>query len=75
MKWNQIKIIKNFTNYLLGENFEYNSLIFLLHGIKKYINLPRIIFYPLIDYKDYEELDSAFLVKEMKTDLNLLFKL
>ena len=64
---------KEFYKLSLGENFEYNSLLFLLHGIKTYINLPRIIFYPLIEYKDYEELDSAFLVKEMKDSLSLYY--
>ena len=66
---------KVFYKLSLGENLEFNSLLFLRHGIKAYTNLPRIIFYPLVDYKDYKEIDSSFLVKEMKTDLNLLFKL
>lgn len=53
--------------------FEYNSLIFLLYGIQVYINLPIIIFYPLVDYQDYEELDNIFLIKEMKASINLYY--
>jgi hypothetical protein len=56
-----------------GANFQYNDLHFLLYGVKEYINLPRIIFYPIVEYKDYEEIDSCFLVKEMKTNLEAYY--
>jgi len=69
----QKKNNKEFHKYSLGENFEYNSLVFLLYGIQSYINLPRIIFYPLVDYQDYEEIDNVFLVKEMKSSINLYY--
>ena len=57
---------KEFNKLSKGANFEYNTLHFLLYGIKNYINFPRIVFYPVVNYMDYEEIDSAFLVKEMK---------
>ncbi len=57
---------KEFCKLSNGANFEYNALRFLLYGIKNYINFPRIVFYPVVNYMDYEEIDSAFLVKEMK---------
>lgn len=69
----QNKNNKEFHKFSLGENFEYNSLVFLLYGIQEYINLPRIIFYPLVEYQDYEEIDNAFEVKEMKTNINLYY--
>ena len=53
----------------MGSNFEYNSLKFLLYGISKYKNLPRIIFFPIISCIDYEEIDNVFLIEEMKTSL------
>ena len=56
-----------------GANFQYNDLHFLLYGVKEYINLPRIIFYAIVEYKDYEEIDSCFLVKEMKTNLEAYY--
>ena len=62
-----------FHKFSLGENFEYNSLVFLLYGIQTYINLPRIIFYQLVDYQDYEELDNVFLIQEMKVNINLYY--
>ena len=40
----QNKNNKEFCKLSFGENFDYNSLIFLFHGIKTYINLQRIIF-------------------------------
>jgi len=58
----------------LGGNFEYNSLKFLLYGIKEYINFPRIIFYPIVNFKDYEEIDSVIYVKEIKDDLKEYYK-
>ena len=64
---------KEYYKLSLGANFEYNPLHFLLYGIKEYINLPRIIFYPVVKYKDYEEIDSCFLVKEMKTNLETYY--
>lgn len=69
----QNKNIKEYYKFSLGENFEYNSLVFLLYGIQAYINLPRIVFYPLVDYQDYEELDNVFLVQEMKEKINLYY--
>ena len=65
---------KEYYKLSLGANFEYNELHFLLYGIKKYINFPRIIFYPVVKYLDYEEIDSAILIEEMKTDLGTYYK-
>ena len=65
---------KEYYKLSLGANFEYNALHFLLYGIKKYINFPRIIFYPVVKYLDYEEIDSAILIEEMKTDLGAYYK-
>ena len=63
-----------FYTFSLGENFDYNALHFLLYGISKYINLPRIVFYPLFDFKDYEEIDSVFIIKKMRTDIDEYYK-
>ena len=41
-----------FYKFSFGSNFEYNSLHFLLYGIREFINLPRIVFYPLFDFKN-----------------------
>ena len=64
---------KEYYKLSFGANFQYNDLHFLLYGVKEYINLPRIIFYPVVKYKDYEEIDSCFLVKEMKTNLETYY--
>jgi hypothetical protein len=64
---------KEYYKLSLGANFGYNSLHFLLYGVKEYSNLPRIIYYPVVTYKDYEEIDSCFLVKEMKTNLETYY--
>ena len=61
---------KEFYKFSLGASFEYNALHFLLYGISEFINLPRIVFYPLFDFKDYEEIDSVFLIKKMRTDID-----
>ena len=61
---------KEFYKFSLGGNFEYNALHFLLYGIREIINLPRIVFYPLFDFKDYEEIDSVFIIKKMRTDID-----
>ena len=63
------KNYKEFYKLSLRASFEYNSLHFLLHGIDKYKNFPRIAFYPIITCIDYEEIDSVFLIEEMKTNL------
>ena len=60
---------KEFYKLSLGSSFEYNSLKFLLYGINKNKNLPRIVFFPIISCIDYEEIDSVFLIEEMKTNL------
>ena len=58
----------------LGANFEFNALQYLLYGIKKYRNLPRIIYYPIVEYLDYDEIDTAILIEEMKADLGTHYK-
>ena len=64
---------KEYYKLSLGANFEYNALHFLLYGIKKFITFPRIIYYPLVEYKDYEEIDTVILIEEMKEDLGKYF--
>ena len=64
-----------FYKFSFGANFEYNSLHFLLYGISEFINLPRIVFYPLFDFKDYEEIYSVFIIKKkMKIDIDDYYK-
>ena len=58
----------------LGASFEYNALHYLLYGINEFINLPRIIFYPIVEYMEYEEIDTAILIKKMKSDIKEHFK-
>ena len=62
------KNYKEFYKLSLGASFEYNSLHFLLDGIDKYKNFPRIVFYPIITCIDYEEIDNVFLIEEIKTN-------
>ena len=61
---------KEYYKLSLGANFEYNALHFLLYGIDKLINLPRIIYYPIANFIDYEEIDNAFIIEEMKPNLD-----
>ena len=63
-----------FYKFSLGPNFEYNVLHFLLYCISEFINLRRIVFYPLFDFKDYGEIDSAFIIKKMRTDIEDYYK-
>jgi hypothetical protein len=65
---------QQFYKLSLGANFEFNSLKYLLYGIKEYVNLPRIVFYPIIDYIEYEEIDSIIFVKEMKNNLGKYYE-
>ena len=64
---------KNYYKLTLGASFEYNALNFLLFGIKEFKNFPRIVYYPIVEYKDYEEIDSVFLIKEMKDNLDTYY--
>ena len=61
---------KEYYKLSLGANFEYNALHFILYGIDKLINLPRIIYYPIANFIDYEEIDNAFIIEEMKPNLD-----
>ena len=61
---------KEYYKLSLGASFEYNSLHFLLYGIEQLINLPRIIFYPVVKFMDYEEIDNVFIVNKLKPDNN-----
>ena len=61
---------KEYYKLSLGANFEYNALHFLLYGVNELINLPRIIYYPIVNFTDYEEVDNAFIIKEMKPNLD-----
>ena len=45
---------KNYYKLTLGASFEYNASNFLLFGIKEFKNFPRIVYYPIVEYKDYE---------------------
>ena len=72
---NENKIIeksnnKKYYRLSLGASFEYNALSFLLYGIKKYQNLPRIIYFPFVKFIDYEEIDNAIIIEEMKPNLD-----
>jgi hypothetical protein len=75
-KINEIDEINNREYYKLslGANFEYNALHFLLYGIKKFTNFPRIVFFPIVKYIDYEEIDSAILIEEMRSDLEAYYQ-
>ena len=64
---------KNYYKLTLGASFEYNALNFLLFGIKKFVNFPRIVYYPIVEYMDYEEIDSVFLIEEMKDNLDAYY--
>ena len=44
---------KEYSKLSLGANFEYNALHFLLYGVNELINLPRIIYYPIVNFTDY----------------------
>ena len=61
---------KEYYKLSLGANFEYNALHFLLYGVDKLINLPRIIYYPIANFIDYEEIDNVFIIEEMKPHLD-----
>ena len=65
---------KLFYRYSLGASFEYNALKYILFGIKKYILLPRIVFYPKVKYIDYEEIDTSFIIEEMKENIKDYYK-
>lgn len=56
---------KAYLSLLSGHNFEVNCITFLLNGLKKIKYLPRVIFYPIIKDIDMEEIDSAFIVKDL----------
>ena len=58
----------------LGAKFEFNALQYLLYGIKKYKNFPRIIYYPIVEYLDYDEIDTVILIEEMKPDFGTYYK-
>ena len=64
---------ENYYKLTLGASFEYNALNFLLYGIKELVNFPRIVYYPIVEYKDYEEIDSLFLIKDMKDNLDTYY--
>ena len=56
---------KAYLSLLSGHNFEVNCITFLLNGLKKIKYLPRVVFYPIIKDIDMEEIDSAFIVKDL----------
>ena len=56
---------KAYLSLLSGHNFEINCITFLLNGLKKIKYLPRVVFYPIIKDIDMEEIDSAFIVKDL----------
>ena len=60
---------KLFYRFSLGASFEYNALKYIIYGIKDYKLLPRIVFYPKVKYMDYEEIDTSFIIKEMKENM------
>ena len=64
---------ENYYKLTLGASFEYNALHFLLYGIKEFINFPRIVYYPIVNFMDYEEIDSVFLIKQMKDNLDAYY--
>ena len=61
---------KEYYKLSLGSNFGYNALHFLLYGVDKLINLHRIIYYPIANFIDYEEIDNTFIIEEMKPHLD-----
>ena len=56
---------KAYLSLLSGHNFEVNCITFLLNGLKKIKYLPRVVFYPIVKDIDMEEIDSAFIVKDL----------
>ena len=60
---------KEYYKLSLGANFEYNALHFLFYGIEEFTALPRIIYYPIVKFMDYEEIDSAFILTKMKENI------
>lgn len=46
-------------------NFEINCLTFLFNGIKKYKNLPRVVFLPITKDIDMDEIDCAIVVERL----------
>ena len=65
---------KLFYRFSLGASFEYNALKYIIYGIKDYKLLPRIVFYPKVKYMDYEEIDTSFIIKEMKENMADYYK-
>lgn len=65
---------KLFYRFSLGASFEYNALKYIIYGIKDYKLLPRIVFYPKVKYMDYEEIDTSFIIKEMKENMKEYYK-
>ena len=65
---------KLFYRFSLGASFEYNALKYILYGIKNYILLPRIVFYPIVKYKDYEEIDSCIIIEKMKDNIKEYYR-
>ena len=51
-------------------SFKPNALNFMLLGIRKYINLPRIIYYPIVKYINYEEVDNVFIIEEIEENFD-----
>ena len=60
---------KEYYKLSLGANFEYNALHFLFYGIEEFTALPRIIYYPIVKFMDYEEIDSSFILTKMKENI------